>query len=141
MNWSCRTGEQGSSRQATTSLQGVLSRMCLVCESAQRAPVADNDFQGCTAKTIPAPHPQETESWAGGEGQLRETQDISDRPRKPYKCQQHKKAVGVCKRKGHHVLHSFPLTGSGSPEHSTDGFGTATLHLEPLLSHSVYSKW
>lgn len=43
--------------------------------------------------------------------------------------------------KNHNILHSLPLTGSGRPEQSTAEFGMATLHLEPVLSHSVYSKW
>lgn len=37
------------------------------------------------------------------------------------------------------LLHSVPRTGSGSPTQSPGICGMATLHLDPVLSHSVYS--
>lgn len=37
------------------------------------------------------------------------------------------------------LQHSVPLTGSGRLVHRPGVCGTATLHLEPVLSHAVYS--
>lgn len=37
------------------------------------------------------------------------------------------------------LQHSVPLTGSGRLVHRPGLCGTATLHLDPVLSHAVYS--
>lgn len=37
-------------------------------------------------------------------------------------------------------LHSVPRTGAGSPVQAPGCCGMATLHRDPVLSHSVYSK-
>lgn len=42
-------------------------------------------------------------------------------------------------KQGGHLQHSVPLTGSGRLVHRPGVCGTATLHLEPVLSHAVYS--
>lgn len=42
-------------------------------------------------------------------------------------------------KEGRRLLHSVPRTGSGSPTQSPGIWGMATLHRDPVLSHSVYS--
>lgn len=78
MNWrAAELGSRAAQDKQPYLLRGCCHRCALSVNQHKRVPVTDSDLHRYTAKTIAAPHLQGTESRIEGEGQLKETRDIS----------------------------------------------------------------